>query len=212
VWGPCVSPTTGVIEKCTGTEHLPDAGHPPPPALCTDTAVNTEPEILAGYSPYPGQTVGLNGQIKVWVDDENPPFVAPGEQADPATGVITVPGNRTAKAPDGFLWEPALYIGPQTASNGGTPHFPSLIKGSYNNAPPTRGTGIRGAPIEPIPPGTPPPPAATRRNGGGTAYHGEFIWDVKSLGLQPGSYSAQFLIFDGDKDRGVGCVNLVITP
>jgi hypothetical protein len=215
VWGPCVSPS-GILDKCSGTEKLPpDAGPPPPPpppALCTDPAANTEPEILAGYSPYPGQTVGLNGQIKVWVNDENPPFIAPGELADATTGTITMPGNRTARAPDGFLWEPALYIGPQTASNGGTPHFPTMIKGAYNNAPPTRGTGIQGAPLDPIPPGTPPPPAATRTNRGGTAYHGEFIWEVSSLGLAPGTYSAEFLIFDGDRDRGIGCVNLVITP
>src|SRR5215831_10937390 len=109
-----------------------------------------------------------------------------------------MPGDRTAKAPDGFLWEPALYIAPQTASNGGTPYFPKWIKGSVNNNPPTRGTAATGAPIDPIPAGTPPPPAATRRSRG-TPYHAEYVWDVSALGLAPGTYSAEFLIFDGDR-------------
>jgi hypothetical protein len=190
-----------VIQQCTGIEKLHDAAPPPPPPppppplsqLCTNTAVNTEPEILAAYSPYTGQTVGANGQIKVWVDDENAPFIAPGEVVDPTTGTITTPGNRTAKAPDGYLWEPA-----------------TLIKGQYSNNPPVRGTGVQGAPVDPIPPGT-PPPAANPRPGRAT-YHAEYVWDVSSLKLPPGSYSAEFLIYDGDKDRGIGCVNIVISP
>jgi hypothetical protein len=32
------------------------------------------------------------------------------------------------------------------------------------------------------------------------------------LGLAPGTYAAEFLIFDGDRDRGIGCVNIEITP
>lgn len=216
VWGPCIAANGIELVACpvTRKERLPDAGTPPPPPpLCNDMAVNTEPEILGGYSPYPGQTVGATGQIKVWVDDENSPFIAPGEQVDTTTGVVTAPGDRTAKAPDGFLWEPALYISPQTAASGGKPYFPSLIKGSYNNNPPTRGTGAPGAALDPIPPGTPPPPASSRnrRGGGNLAYHAEFVWDVSALGLAPGTYAAEFLIYDGDKDRGIGCVNIVIT-
>jgi hypothetical protein len=181
--------------------------------LCTDTSVNTEPEIIAGYSPYPGQTVSATGQIKVWVDDEHAPFVAPGEQADPTTGVVTMPGDRTAKAPDGYLWEPALYIAPQTAASGGTPFFPKWIKGNYNNNPPTQTAGITGAPVDPIPPGTPPPMMSTRTyRTNRTTYHAEYIWDVSALGLAPGTYAAEFLIFDGDRDRGIGCVNIVIAP
>jgi hypothetical protein len=43
------------------------------------------------------------------------------------------------------------------------------------------------------------------------AYHFEHIWDVSSLDLPPGTYSAEFLIYDGDRDRGIGCVDIVIT-
>jgi hypothetical protein len=98
-----------------------DAGMP---KLCTDESVSNEPEILAAYSPANGKSVSENGQIKVWINDERAAIIAPNEQIDSMTGLITAPGDRTAKAPDGYLWEPALYIAPQTAENGGTPHFP----------------------------------------------------------------------------------------
>jgi hypothetical protein len=153
-----------------------------------------------------GQTVGLTGQIKVWVCDENSPFIAPGEQVDNTTGAITTPGNRTATAADGLLYEPALFIAPQTPTNGGTPHFPQWIKGSYNNNPPTRGTFTGGAPID-----TPPPGGAPGTGGGGCSYNGEDIWDVSTLGLGPGTYTAVFSVHDGDRDRAIGCVNIVIT-
>jgi hypothetical protein len=214
-WGPCLD-SKGAPLSCpvgcapgetgSGCDGGVDAGPPPPPppppAVCTDPAVSDEPEILVGYSPDVGQTVGLHGQIKVWVNDENPPFIAPGEMVDNTTGAITAPGNRTATASDGLLYEPALYIAPQTPTNGGTPHFPQWVKGSYNNNPPTRGTFTGGAPIDPLPPGSML----------GAVYTGEFIWDLSTLGLRPGSYVAVFSVHDGDHDRAIGCVNVVITP
>jgi hypothetical protein len=175
-------------------------GLPPMPMLCQQGGVNNEPAILVGYSPANGQSVGSTGQIKVWVTDEGAPIIAPGEQVDPMTGVITMPGNRTARAADGYLWEPALYIAPQTAENGGTPHFPTQMRGSYNNTT-IRGPGMMVA-------GMDPPPAGSQL----LAYTGEDIWDVNSLGLSPGTYIAEFVIHDGDRDRGVGCVTIVINP
>jgi hypothetical protein len=170
--------------------------------VCKDTSVNTEPQILVAYQPAAGQSVGTNGQIKVWVTDENPPFMAPGEVIDPATGTITAPGNRTFLAPDGFPYEPALYISPQTAKNGGTPHFPQAVKGQYCLTPPTRCTmAPANVPIDPVPAGSP----------GLLAWTDEYIWDVNVLGLAPGTYAAEFWIFDGDKDRGIGCVNIDIS-
>jgi hypothetical protein len=89
-WGPCVD-TSGANVTCVpnpciaggesakGCDAGMEAGPPPPPpAVCSDMQVSTEPEILVGYSPAMGQTVGLTGQIKVWVNDENAPFIAPG--------------------------------------------------------------------------------------------------------------------------------------
>jgi hypothetical protein len=193
--------------QCSPGEFGPDCDAsvpPPPPGLCTDPTINNEPEILAAYSPANGQAVAQNGQIKLWVTDEHPPYIAPGEQLDPTTGAITMPGDRSAKASDGYLFEPALYIAPATAENGGTPHFPQLIKGWYNNMPTVGGkkVGAQGAPID-------PPPAGTNLS---ERYSGEDVWDVSALGLSPGMYIAEFVIHDGDSDRGVGCVTIVVTP
>jgi hypothetical protein len=181
-----------------------DGGLPPPPELCKDEDINNEPEILAGYAPMSGQSVGRDGQIKLWVTDEHAPFIAPNEQVDAMTGMITMPGDRAAKASDGYLYEPALYIAPETAENGGTPHFPQLIKGQYNNNPIVGGKRfvVQGAPID-------PPPAGVKLS---ETYSNEDVWDVSALGLPPGTYIAEFVIHDGDQDRGIGCVTIVITP
>jgi hypothetical protein len=220
-FGPCLSPSGMVLSCCIPAELQtcnPDGGTSssspggcmpsefttcdagaPAPALCTNMSVNTEPKILVGYAPASGQAVGAGGQIKVWVNDEGAPIIAPGEQVDPNTGAITMPGDRTAKAADGYLWEPALYIAPQSAENGGTPHFPTAIKGSYNNTT-VKGPGMMVA-------GMDPPPAGSTL---GSTYTGEDIWDVSSLGLGPGVYTAEFVIHDGDRDRAVGCVTIQI--
>ena len=189
----------GTSGGSSGSSGSVDAG--PPPVLCKAGGVNNEPKILVGYAPASGQTVGATGQIKVWVNDEGAPIIAPGEIVDPTTGAITSPGDRTAKAADGYLWEPALYIAPETAESGGTPHFPTAIKGSYNNTT-IKGAGSLVAGMDPPPPGS---VLADR-------YTGEDIWNVSSLGLGPGTYFAEFVIHDGDRDRGVGCVTIVIAP
>jgi hypothetical protein len=210
-WGPCLDAKGGPAfcppPPCSASEgRICDAGPPPPPppppAICNDPAISTEPEILVGYSPALGQTVGLHGQIKVWVNDENPPFIAPGEQFDHMTGAVLAPGNRTATAPDGLLWEPALYIAPQTPQNGGTPHFPQWFKGWIDNNPPPGGMSFQVPGMDPVPPG------ATLAE----KYTGEDIWEVSSLGLGPGTYTAVFVVHDGDDDRAIGCVTIVITP
>jgi cysteine-rich repeat protein len=175
----------------------------PPPPLCTTGGANNEPDILIGYAPAMGASVGSTGQIKVWVNDECAPKIAPNEVVDPATGAITTPGDRTAKAPDGYLWEPALYIAPQSAEDGGTPHFPQMIKGAYNNMPVAGQCGFPGS----MSGGMEPPPAGTMAT---LPYSVEYVWNVADLGLMPGGYLAEFVIHDGDRDRGVGCVSIVI--
>jgi hypothetical protein len=175
------------------------------PSLCEGNTVNTEPEILVGYEPGKGQTVGQNGQIKVWVNDECPPFIANNEQIDSATGDVTSPGDVNAKASDGYLYEPALYIAPMTAENGGTPHFPQHVKGSYDN-----NTSCLCGFLCPAPtpaPAIDPPPSGSQTP---EPYTAEFIWDVSQLFLPPGSYTGEFVIHDGDVDRGIGCVEIVI--
>jgi hypothetical protein len=192
-------------QSCVG-----DGGVPPLPGLCTDPTINTEPEILAGYSPANGASVAENGQVKVWVTDEWPPIISMNEQVDPTTGRITQAGDRTSRAADGYLWEPALYIAPLTAESGGTAHFPQYIKGTYNNGLPGHG----GGPHKVLPtgvgqgPAIDPPPAGASLS---DKYSGEFVWDVSALGLAPGTYVAEFVIHDGDTDRAVGCVTITIT-
>jgi hypothetical protein len=207
--GPPPPPTSCDDSEFPGCNDKGDGGLPPPPSLCMKGPVNNEPEILVGYSPDKGETVSESGQIKVWVNDERPEFIASNEQIDMKTGKITAPGDRTTKAQDGYLWEPALYIAPMTAESGGTPHFPQYIKGWYNNMPPVNGTKFGGPPkgvqvpgMDPVPPGM----ALVEM------YSSENIWDVDRLGLGPGTYIGEFVIHDGDHDRAVGCVTITITP
>jgi hypothetical protein len=173
--------------------------------------VNNEPEILAGFSPDDGQSVAYGGQIKAWVTDEWVMVIAPNEQIDPNTGAIAVPGDRTARGPDGYLWEPALYVAPENADNGGTPHFPTAIKGIYNSTSTSGGVGKVAAGMDPIPAGATGNPGCP-----GTAkalkYTSEIIWDVKSLGIGPGKHLIQLVVHDGDEDLGVGCLRIVVTP
>jgi hypothetical protein len=168
--------------------------------LCKPGGANNEPNILIGYLPGNNDTVGANGQIKVWVNDEAAEIIAPGEQVDSATGMITAPGDRTAKAADGYLWEPAVYIAPMSAETGGMPHFPVAFKGDYNNTT-VKGPGVRVPGMEPPPPGSKPL---------SQPYTTEVIWNVAALGLNAGKYLAEFVIHDGDRDRGVGCVAITI--
>ena len=176
--------------------------------LCEMGGVNDEPGILAGYDPAEGKSVSSTGQIKVWVSDENPPFIAPGEVVDPSSGQVTTPGDRTAKAEDGYLYEPALYIAPQTVEANGTPKFPNIIKGDYNSSPDSSDSKKKrkknaqsGASMDPLPPGA---------NPNETDYQAEYIWNVSDLGLAAGTYQAEFVVHDGDTNRGVGCVSIKI--
>ena len=164
-----------------------------PPPSCGFGVLNDEPNILVAYAPADGQSVSGTGQIKVWVADEWPQMIAPGEQIDPTTGGVTKPGDRTAKAPDGYLFEPVLYI-----ANMG--FFPAAIKGWYNNDPPNHGPGI-GTQVQ----GMDPPPAQTFQE-----YVTEDIWNVAAFGLKPGTYSAEFVVHDGDRDRAIGCISIVV--
>jgi len=183
-------------------------------SLCQNRAVNEEPWILLAYSPSQGQTVGANGQVKVWVSDEAPPCVGTGETVD-ATGLVTTRGNTTEKASNGYLWEPALYVD-TFAENGGTPHFPDSIKGTFNNGSKSSGSCenlgnigrrggnggvVNGPAMDPVPSHAPAQEPE---------YQDEYIWNVSSLGLATGTHQAEFVIHDGDVQYGVGCVNIAI--
>jgi hypothetical protein len=168
----------------------------PPPC---SSPVNLEPDIIAAYFPAKNESVGRGGQIKVWINDELPMMIAPNEVVDPTSGAIKTPGDRTAKASDGYLYEPMLYIN-------GKAYFPTAIKGWYNNKSPVYGyigQQVVGEQVQ----GMDPLPAGTQTD---DMYTGEDIWEVNALGLAPGSYDAEFVIKDGDAERGLGCVRIVI--
>jgi hypothetical protein len=209
-----VTPTPGSAKsnlqlKWFGYVTIAPTPTPSKSSLC-NSAANTEPEILVGFSPGAGQAVGNTGQVKVWVNDEGAPFVAPGEKINMSTGQVTAPGNRTAKAADTFLFEPALYIAPGTVEAGGTPHFPDFIKGQFNNNPPSSNTVIQGPQYDTIPAGSNPIGGPNPNGSRPNQYTAEYIWNVSGLGLTTGSYQGEFLIHDGDRDRGIGCVSIQI--
>lgn len=120
-----------------------------PPAIsgCANSQYNTEPWILLGSDPPPGE-IAKNGIIRVWVTDERRPHVANNEQIDAATGKVSTRGDtsQTDSGSDGqgrFLWEPTMYVMPAkgTPPSGPfcdartancKPYFPDNIKGDYN--------------------------------------------------------------------------------
>jgi len=192
---------------------IPSSGQPPlgQTALCQPGGSNNEPEIISATTPASGQSVSATGQIKIWVDDEGAPIIAQGETTN-SDGSISNPGNQNGKALDNYLFEPALYLDLATAESGGSPHFPNYIKGQFNNNPADQASGFavrnvtNGAAIEAPPAGASSCLPSTFFK----CYKAEYVWNVSGLGLTPGTHRAEFVIHDGDFDRGVGCVNIQI--
>jgi hypothetical protein len=206
---------------------LPNAsGYPPLPTgndLCPANQFSTEPIIFVGTDPAPGQAVGPNEEIRVWVNDETPPKIAPHEIVDPITGKIT-PGDRTAIDGAGngyFLWEPALYITPLTsankngpfsgdAENHGKPYFPTQIKGDYDPNPEGQQIEMVGPPIDTDFINFENGPQNTQLTNKylTTGFTSEYTWSVNSLGLRPGAYHVELVIHDGDTNLGITCIAL----
>ncbi len=195
--------------------------------LCSNNIFSDEFLILIGTDPAPGQTIGPDGKLRVWVTDEGAPKIAPGEKVDPNTGQIT-PGDRTATDGRGigfYLWEPALYITTVTSANqkgpfkgnaedGGKPYFPSLIKGDYN---PNADTGVyyghqyHGPPIDDYTKFENGPSFQQTDNSNfawSHAFTAEYIWDVNSLKLPHGVYHVEIITHDGDVNLSVDCLAL----
>lgn len=171
---------------------------PPTTSLCTKGGANVHPEAIVAYSPQQATAISTTGQIKLWVSDTQRPYIAPDEQLVKYTGVIKIPGNRTATAPDGYLWEPQLYIFPWTVEKNGQPYFPSLIQGDYFNGTPNVSYGS-----DPLPYYAPPL----------SNYTVEFTWNVKDIGLTDGDYQIEFVVHDGNQKLGIKCIELrIYTP
>lgn len=201
---------------------------------CSNIPANTEPEIFVGSDPPPGDTVKAGEKIRVWVTDEWAPFIAPSEQVNPDGSIVERSGNRTAKdiGSDGkgkYLWEPAIYLtlitpdnninGPYEgdAERGGIPHFPTFIKGDYNNNPPHAGWGSSTTiPIDSdwIDFQNGPDYAKGVKSGKLLRLTAEYVWDVSLFNppLEPGSYRAEFIIHDGDGELAIECITIQIAP
>ncbi len=222
-----VAPSPSSSKKTLQLETLQPISSTPQTNQCQNSHFNSEQGILLGLDPAPGGSV-VSGKVRAWVTDEKAPIVAPGEIVDPTSGAITKTGDRTARnttlrGKDNYLWEPAIYLtaitdsninGPYSgdAENGGNAYFPSFIKGQYNsnislpsvdlktnllidsdytsfeNGPDYLNKGMES--------GTP------------TGYNAEYVWDINSFGLPPGSYRAEFTIHDGDGDLAIDCVTI----
>ena len=172
---------------------------PPITSLCTKGGANKHPEALIAYTPYQSQAVSSQGQIRLWVSDTKPPYISPNEVITKADGSVKTPGIRDAPAPNGYLWEPQLYVFPQTVDVNGKPYFPSFVHGEYNNV---TMIGISyGADI------TPPNALPTG------PFTVEFVWNVSDIGLTDGEYEIEFVAQDGNQQLGVRCINIrVYTP
>lgn len=166
---------------------------PPVTSLCKKGGANVHPEALIAYTPQQASAVSTDGQISLWVSDTQPPYVAPNERVSRSTGIVEIPGALTARAPDGYLWEPQLYIFPQTVEKGGKYYFPNFVRGSFTNGTPQVSDNTDILPINSLPK---------------SDQTVEFLWNVKNIGLTDGEYKIEFVAHDGHQRLGVRCISL----
>lgn len=188
---------------------------------------SSEPNILYAMDPAPGTNVGPEGSIKIWYNDEHAltlgkgnitPYNSSNHVLNPSIG------DPTAKDDNGLPIYPSLFLSDITsdpnnrsgdAQNGGTPHTPDEIWGTWLEAgglDPQTQNGTT------LPPGSDPFPTESNikfndgyRRPREIRYGAEIIWNVNNLKLTPGhSYRAQFIIHDGDRlgDIGMGCTTI----
>jgi len=168
---------------------------PPIANLCTKGGNNKNPDALIAYSPAQSTAVSTVGQISLWVTDNKPPYVAPNEQASRSSGAIKLSGERDQTAPDGYRFEPQLYIFPHTVETNGKPYYPDFIRGDFNNGTPQNTFNSDVMPTDALP-----------KKG----YTVEFIWNVANIGLTPNEYEIEFVAHDGNENLGVKCINIRI--
>jgi hypothetical protein len=172
---------------------------PPIANLCSPGGANKNPQAIIAYTPSQSTAISsVDGQISLWVTDTQPPIIASGEAILRSSGAIKTPGDHTARAPDGYLVEPSLYIFPQTVENNGKPYFPTFIKGAYNNGTHLISDNSDILPIDALP---------TK------GFTVEFVWNVASIGLTDGDYNIEFVVHDGNSNLAVKCMSVrIYTP
>lgn len=169
---------------------------PPMSSVCKKGGINTNPERIIAYSPAHGTAVRSDGEIRVWLNGPEPFKVAPDENIIRGSGAIKAAGDRSALAPDGYIWAPALYILPNGIERGGRAFFPIAIQGSYDNG------QIK------VSYGSDPLPSNTNFRDFGRAL--QLTWNVADLGLPKGSHQLQIVAHDGAGGRAIGCFTIRI--
>jgi hypothetical protein len=172
---------------------------PPASNLCKPGGANVHPNALVAYWPPQATAISTTDQIELFVSDTKPPYISPNEIITRSSGAVKVPGDRAATAPNGYLWEPQLYVFPQTVEKDGRPYFPSWVQGDYNNGAMTGvsyGSGT--LPVDSLPL---------------SKFTVEYVWNVKDIGLTDGEYSIEFVAQDGNAKVGMRCMSLrIYTP
>ncbi len=189
-----------------------------------------ESSVAWALSPGPDENIGAGGKIKLWYTDELPLTLGKGNVSpyDPSNHIINPNvGDESARDINNFPYFPSLFITDVTsnpsdtsgdAENGGTPHKPDEIWGTWKAA------GGYGSSVPPnkqdLPSGADPFPAESNlkfKDGTiisvalGQNYGSEIIWQVDNLGLTSGhTYRVQFIVHDGDfeGDIGEGCTTI----
>lgn len=171
---------------------------PPTQNLCTKGGANKDPNALIAYSPQQSSGVSSDGQISLWVSDSLPPYISLGEQVIQSSGAVKEHGDLDATAPDGYRWEPQLYVFPETVEKNGKPYYPDFVKGAYNN-----GTDLDSFNSDVL-----PPDALPTKN-----FTVEYVWNVSEIGLTDNDYQIEFVAHDGHSNLGVKCISIrVYTP
>lgn len=171
---------------------------PPVTNLCAKGGANKAPEALIAYLPQQATAVSSQGEIALWVTDSMPPIISPNEKVIKSSGTVKTRGDIAARAPDGYIWEPQLYIFPQTIEKNGKAYYPDFVKGAYNN-----GTYLVSSNSDVMPPNSLP----------AKFYTVEYDWDVSKIGLTDNDYMVEFVVHDGHGNLGVKCISLrVYTP
>lgn len=188
-----------------------------------------ESNIAWALSPGPDESVGAGGKIKLWYTDEHPLTLGKGDVSpyDPSSHIVNPNvGDESARDVNNFPFFPALFITDVTsnpsdtsgdAENGGTPHKPDEIwgtwkpAGAYTTASPNNHVLPSGADPFPTEPNLKFKDGSIISVPTGQAHGSEIIWLVDNLGLTSGhTYRVQFIIHDGDfeGDIGEGCTTI----
>ncbi|OGK08801.1 hypothetical protein A2767_02730 [Candidatus Roizmanbacteria bacterium RIFCSPHIGHO2_01_FULL_35_10] len=194
---------------------------PQTPSICTGSnlvyddegASNKKSNIFVALDPPTGQRVGANGQIRAWVNDEAGGRVPSSVEVDSNGNVTRHSNPAVEKDSHGYPFEASIYLTRITAANlngpfagdkenGGTPVLATAVKGMARGE---QQGSFRTLPVH----DDPSTYRIASRVGEGNKV-AEYIWNVASLNLSPGTFRVQVALHDGDSDLAIECTTIVI--